>query len=92
MLPLSFALINYFYHFRKIDDVELLEIVEHWFGELDAKPIPLILNVMKQPFKDLRYASLDIFLKLSPQPWAQKIMSQQPGTRITMLKSNYPTL
>ena len=53
--------------------------MEHWFGELDAKPIPLVLNVMKQPFKDLRHASLDIFLKLSPQPWAQKVMSQQPG-------------
>ena len=65
--------------FFKISDEDLLKITEKWFGQLDTKPIPLILSVMKQPFKDLRYASLDIFLQLSPQFWAQKIMSQQPG-------------
>nr|CAH0105925.1 unnamed protein product [Daphnia galeata] len=59
-------------------DEELQIIVERWFHLLD-KPIQLIMNIMKQPFKDLRFSSLSILLQLVDQTWAQKLMSQQPG-------------
>ena len=63
-----------------LSDETLVSIVERWFQQLDAKnSIGLLLSITKQPFAELRLGSLDIFWKLSPQPWAQKLMSQQPG-------------
>ena len=57
----------------------MLKIVERWFFMLDEKPIQLLMNLMKQPFEDLRFESLTILLDLSVQPWAQKQMTRQPG-------------
>lgn len=60
-------------------DNGLLKTIEHWFFMINPKPIQLIMNVIRQPFKDLRYAALSIFLQLASQQWAQRLMSEQGG-------------
>ena len=46
---------------------------------LNPKPIQLMMNLMKQPFNEMRLELLTVLLNLSPQPWAHKHMSLQPG-------------
>ncbi|XP_057373714.1 26S proteasome non-ATPase regulatory subunit 5-like [Daphnia carinata] len=60
-------------------DEEVRKIIEHWFFMLNPKPIQFIMNVTKQPFRDLRFSALNILLQLVPHMWAQKLMSQEPG-------------
>jgi len=64
---------------NQLEDEELLAIVEEWSTMLNPKPIQLITNLMKQPFNEMRLELLTVLLNLSPQPWAQKQMSYQPG-------------
>lgn len=68
-----------------MSDVLLLEVNERWFKSLGSSPVQLILSVAKQPFKELRYATLGILLNLGPQLWAQRLMSKEPGMYIISL-------
>lgn len=63
----------------QLGDEALLSIVQGWFHQLDPKPIALMTGITKQPFSELRLGALTVFLELSAQPWAQTLMSQQPG-------------
>jgi len=61
------------------EDDELPAIVEKWLTMINPKPIQFIMNLMKQPFNELRLELLTVLFNLSSQLWAQKHMSFQPG-------------
>lgn len=71
-------------YFQTIDE-DVQKIIEHWFYMLNPKPIQFIMNVTKQPFRDLRFSALNILLQLVRHNWAQKLMSQEPGTKFLLL-------
>ena len=64
---------------------EVMKVVEHWFNLLGKSPVSLVLNILKQPFKDLRLGALNVFFQLSSQPWAQKLMNDQAGNGVLQI-------
>ncbi len=50
-----------------------------WFKLLHPKIFTVLMSVLRQPFKDLRVASLKLLLSIAPYQWSQVEMHAHPG-------------
>jgi len=57
---------------------ELLSLTESWFRRI-PKAMFLTVNVVKQPFLDLRLAAYQLLQVLAKQSWGRKEILRQPG-------------
>jgi len=57
---------------------DMLSLTESWYRRLPSVT-NIIVNIVKQPFLDLRLASYQLLLVLARQPWGRKIILRQPG-------------
>ncbi|XP_072285447.1 26S proteasome non-ATPase regulatory subunit 5 [Pyxicephalus adspersus] len=58
---------------------DLLSMSETWFTCLSNQPMDLFRNIATQPFPELHCAALKVFTAIANQPWAQKLMIENPG-------------
>ncbi|XP_060078581.1 26S proteasome non-ATPase regulatory subunit 5-like [Ylistrum balloti] len=58
---------------------ELLMLTEKWFNLLSHEPLRTLLEIVQQPFTDLRCAAYQVFIAMATQQWAQECMNKFPG-------------
>ncbi|XP_033732303.1 26S proteasome non-ATPase regulatory subunit 5-like [Pecten maximus] len=58
---------------------ELLMLTEKWFKHLGHEPLRALLEIVQQPFTDLRCAAYQVFTAMASQQWAQECMIKFPG-------------
>lgn len=65
-----------------------LELTKSWFNLLGDKPLDMIVSLCKQPFVDIRVASLEVLAIIASQSWGQEYMIEHPGLIEFLLDRN----
>lgn len=60
-------------------DNRILSLTKSWFDALCDDPLGMIIGLCKQPFSDIRSASLEVLVIVASQAWGQEYMSTYPG-------------
>jgi 26S proteasome non-ATPase regulatory subunit 5 len=60
-------------------DTQSLALTKSWFEQLAPNPMELVMSVCRQPFIELRLATLQVLRVLAEQPWGQESISNTPG-------------
>ncbi|XP_077140955.1 26S proteasome non-ATPase regulatory subunit 5 isoform X1 [Ranitomeya variabilis] len=58
---------------------DLLAMSESWFGCLSNQPMEMFRSIASQPFPELHCGALKVFTAIANQPWAQRMMIDNPG-------------
>jgi len=69
-------------------DERSLKLVKSWFNLLCDKPLEVIVSLCKQPFADIRVASLEVLAVVASQPWGQESIAKHPGLIEFLLDRN----
>ncbi|XP_014204526.1 26S proteasome non-ATPase regulatory subunit 5 [Copidosoma floridanum] len=65
-----------------------LELTKSWFNLISDKALEVIISLCKQPFADIRVASLQVFSVIASQPWGQEYIANYPGLIEFLLDRN----
>jgi len=57
---------------------ELLSLTQAWYMRVPST-IDLLINIVKQPFLDLRLAAYQLLRVMADQPWGRAVIMKQPG-------------
>ncbi|XP_008555767.1 26S proteasome non-ATPase regulatory subunit 5 [Microplitis demolitor] len=63
-------------------------LVKSWFGCLGDDPMKTIVELCKQPFPDIKQASLKVLLEIASHPWGQHYIGTYPGLIEFLLNRN----
>ncbi|XP_001605001.1 26S proteasome non-ATPase regulatory subunit 5 [Nasonia vitripennis] len=69
-------------------DNRIVSLTKSWFDALCEEPLKLIVSLCKQPFADIRQASLDVLVVVASQEWGQEYISTHPGLVEFLLDRN----
>ncbi|XP_015175239.1 PREDICTED: 26S proteasome non-ATPase regulatory subunit 5 [Polistes dominula] len=72
-------------------DNRILSLTKSWFDALCDDPLGLIVKMSKQPFIDIRSASLEVLATVASQAWGQQYISDSPGLIEFLLDRNIET-
>ncbi|XP_043677113.1 26S proteasome non-ATPase regulatory subunit 5 [Vespula pensylvanica] len=72
-------------------DNRILSLTKSWFDALCDDPLGLIVGLSKQPFADIRSASLEVLAVVASQAWGQEYISTYPGLIEFLLDRNIET-
>lgn len=64
---------------RNEQDNRILSLTKSWFDCLCDDPLGMIVRLCRQPFADIRQASLDVLTVIASQEWGQEYISTYPG-------------
>jgi 26S proteasome non-ATPase regulatory subunit 5 len=65
-----------------------LALTKLWFEQLAPDPMELVMSVCRQPFVELRLASLQVMQVLAEQQWGQERINSTPGKSFFFLFSS----
>ncbi|CAD6242805.1 GSCOCG00009586001-RA-CDS [Cotesia congregata] len=63
-------------------------LIKSWFGFLGDDPMKIIVELCKQPFPDIKQASLKVLLEIASHPWGQQYIASYPGLTEFLLNRN----
>lgn len=69
-------------------DNRSLSLVKSWFDCLCEEPLKMIVSLCKQPFADIRQASLEVLAVIAQQEWGQELIASHPGLVEFLLDRN----
>jgi 26S proteasome non-ATPase regulatory subunit 5 len=69
-------------------DNRILSLIKSWFDSLSDEPLKLIVSLSKQPFADIRQASLEVLHVIASQEWGQEYIANYPGLVEFLLDRN----
>ncbi|XP_043476819.1 26S proteasome non-ATPase regulatory subunit 5 [Leptopilina heterotoma] len=69
-------------------DNRICSLTKSWFDSLDEEPLKLLTELCKQPFADIRQASLQILSVVASQVWGQEYIASHPGLVEFLLDRN----
>jgi 26S proteasome non-ATPase regulatory subunit 5 len=69
-------------------DNRILSLTKLWFDSLCDDPLGMIIAICRQPFADIRQASLEVLVVISYQVWGQEYISTYPGLVEFLLDRN----
>ncbi|XP_014602892.1 PREDICTED: 26S proteasome non-ATPase regulatory subunit 5 [Polistes canadensis] len=72
-------------------DNRILSLTKSWFNALCDDPLGLIVKMSKQPFIDIRFASLEVLVTVASQAWGQEYIFDSPGLIEFLLDRNIET-
>lgn len=64
-------------------DTETLSMVEGWFNSMaegGRSVMTKVMEMVQQPFPEMKLATLLILQQLAEQPWGQQYINDTPGT------------
>ncbi|XP_011168763.1 26S proteasome non-ATPase regulatory subunit 5 [Solenopsis invicta] len=73
---------------RVEQDNRILSLTKLWFDSLCDDPLGMIVAICRQPFADIRQASLEVLAVISCQVWGQEYISTYPGLVEFLLDRN----
>ncbi|XP_015596966.1 26S proteasome non-ATPase regulatory subunit 5 [Cephus cinctus] len=73
---------------REEQDNRILSLTKSWFDSLKDNPLDMIVSLCKQPFADIRQASLEVLAVIASQAWGQEYIAVQPGLIEFLLDRN----
>ncbi|KAK2576732.1 hypothetical protein KPH14_005385 [Odynerus spinipes] len=69
-------------------DNRILSLTKSWFDALGDDSLGIIVALCKQPFADIRSASLKVLMVVASQAWGQEYISTHPGLIEFLLDRN----
>ncbi|XP_058791738.1 26S proteasome non-ATPase regulatory subunit 5 [Phymastichus coffea] len=69
-------------------DNRILSLTKSWFDEICEKPLEIISSLCRQPFADIRQASLEVLAVIGAQEWGQEYIANHPGLVEFLLDRN----
>ncbi|XP_033184534.1 26S proteasome non-ATPase regulatory subunit 5 [Bombus vancouverensis nearcticus] len=69
-------------------DNRIMSLTKSWFNSMCDDPMGMILALCRQPFADIRQASLEVMAVVASQVWGQEYMSSYPGLVEFLLDRN----
>ncbi|XP_063984256.1 26S proteasome non-ATPase regulatory subunit 5 [Diachasmimorpha longicaudata] len=72
-------------------DNRILSLTKCWFDMLHCEPLKLIANLCKQPFPDIKFASMQVLQEVASQEWGQQYIATMPGLIEFLLDRNTET-
>ncbi|KAI4502940.1 hypothetical protein M0802_001984 [Mischocyttarus mexicanus] len=72
-------------------DNRILSLTKSWFNALCDDPLELIVELSKQPFADIRSASLEVLATVASQAWGQEYIANSAGLIEFLLDRNIET-
>ncbi|XP_050577672.1 26S proteasome non-ATPase regulatory subunit 5 [Bombus affinis] len=69
-------------------DNRILSLTKSWFNSMCDDPMGMILALCRQPFADIRQASLEVMAVVASQVWGQEYISSYPGLVEFLLDRN----
>ena len=73
---------------RSDQDNRILSLTKSWFDSLCEEPLKMVVDLCKQPFADIRQASLELLAVLASQVWGQEYIAAFPGLVEFLLDRN----
>ncbi|XP_075551779.1 26S proteasome non-ATPase regulatory subunit 5 [Dermacentor variabilis] len=58
---------------------DLVQLTERWYSLLGDRPTDMLLRLCRQPFPELRCATLTVVAEVARLPWGQAALAAQPG-------------
>ncbi|KAH6948629.1 hypothetical protein HPB50_025408 [Hyalomma asiaticum] len=58
---------------------DLVQLTERWYSLLGDRPMDVLLRLCRQPFPELRCATLAVVAEVARVPWGQAALAAQPG-------------
>ncbi|KAL1423517.1 hypothetical protein MTO96_020905 [Rhipicephalus appendiculatus] len=58
---------------------DLVNLTERWYSLLGDRPTDMLLRLCRQPFPELRCATLAVITEVARVPWGQATLAAQPG-------------
>ncbi|KAH8033282.1 hypothetical protein HPB51_008765 [Rhipicephalus microplus] len=58
---------------------DLVNLTERWYSLLGDRPTDMLLRLCRQPFPELRCATLSVIAEVARVPWGQATLAAQPG-------------
>ncbi|XP_012280324.1 26S proteasome non-ATPase regulatory subunit 5 [Orussus abietinus] len=72
-------------------DNRILTVTKSWFDLLGEDPLDIIIPLCRQPFSDIRQASLEVLAVIASQTWGQECIAGYPGLTEFLLDRNTET-
>lgn len=69
-------------------DNRIVSLTKSWFDALDEEPLKMLIELCKQPFADIRQASLQLLGVVASQVWGQEYIASFPGLIEFLLDRN----
>ena len=69
-------------------DNRILSLTKSWFDSLCEEPLKMVVEFCKQPFADIRQASLELLAVIASQAWGQEYIAVFPGLVEFLLDRN----
>lgn len=60
-------------------DNRILSLTKSWFDCICEEPLKMVVSLCKQPFADIRQASLELLAVIASQAWGQEYIANHPG-------------
>ena len=69
-------------------DNRIVSLTKSWFDSICEEPLKMIFSICKQPFADIRQASLEVLAVVAAQEWGQEYIANHPGLIEFLLDRN----
>ena len=64
---------------HSLQDNKILSLTKLWFDLITEEPLKLLVNMCRQPFPDIKMASLKVLSEVASQQWGKEYISDFPA-------------